>query len=231
MTANQIAYWNYVENQRHNLSTEAEQNRSNLAQEEERKRANLASERLTKEQNTINRVHLGRMDSETNRHNVATESAAVQQDLTRQRSNDVSELSARLHAETAYAQTALGYANLAETSRANQAREIEINRSNLENERQNVLGLSTKAVEAKTNALKAKTDAGRLALDSEKWTTVGKDTAMVELRNKNLQGVQTGADIDLTKAQTKAVPINAASNAVGAASRLVQNLRIGRLKK
>lgn len=33
MTQNQIAYWNYVENRRHNLATEAETNRNNLQTE------------------------------------------------------------------------------------------------------------------------------------------------------------------------------------------------------
>lgn len=94
MTGNQIAYWNYAENRRHNLEAESlgranlsEQGRHNLATEgltsrqialgygqlAETRRANQARELLQSQANAeIARSNLAR-ETETNRSNVAKE--------------------------------------------------------------------------------------------------------------------------------------------------------------
>ena len=102
MTQNQIAYFNALENQRHNKVAEAETyryntlttgetNRSNIVNERERtrsaivtsnetNRSNLTSENIKYQQNAINNAHYQRQDAisaaalgETNRHNIASE--------------------------------------------------------------------------------------------------------------------------------------------------------------
>jgi hypothetical protein len=94
MTTNQIAYFSAKEQQRHNWATEREQGRHNIE-----------TEKISSETNTINRTHLERMDSETMRHNLATEEQARQQ------------------LGLGYAQLDLGNRQLAETTRHNKASE------------------------------------------------------------------------------------------------------------
>nr|AVX53308.1 putative ORF1 [Marmot picobirnavirus] len=55
MTANQIAYWNYLENARANRAKEIENNRANLAKEAETNRSNLANETVLFERNAETR--------------------------------------------------------------------------------------------------------------------------------------------------------------------------------
>lgn len=66
MTANQIAYWNVVEYERHNKASEAETYRHNSAQEVETNRHNVVMEVETNRHNVVT-------ERETERHNRATE--------------------------------------------------------------------------------------------------------------------------------------------------------------
>lgn len=94
MTGNQIAYWKYAEDVRHNAEAES-QNRQNLA---EVARHNLATEGLTARQISLGYAQL----AETKRANTAREVLTTSQ--------------------------------LSETIRSNMAREVETNRSNLAKE-------------------------------------------------------------------------------------------------
>lgn len=102
-----------AEQQRHSMVQEAETNRSNIAREIETNRANLAHEAETR------RSNLSR-EQETRRANLAAEAL---------RSAELAEM-AKYHASSIN----LGYANLAETSRANKANEAERLRTNLAHE-------------------------------------------------------------------------------------------------
>lgn len=150
MTKNQIEYWRYKEEQRSNLAKEKEQNRTNVANEEltrnrdanvyylgqlnaqENQRHNLAVEgetarsNLARESETL-RSNLAR-ESETARANRMGEQISLQNLEEKKRSNLASEAIARSN-------IALGYSQLAESSRHNLAMETEQGRSNREQER------------------------------------------------------------------------------------------------
>lgn len=66
MTQNQIAFYNAVENVRHNKATEFETNRSNVARETETHRSNVAVETETHRHNVVT-------ENETTRHNKVSE--------------------------------------------------------------------------------------------------------------------------------------------------------------
>lgn len=114
MTGNQIAYWNYAENRRHNVEQESF-NRANLG---EQSRHNQATERLTARQISLGYGQL----AETRRANQAREL-----------------LQSAANAETARS----NLAREAETNRANVARETETHRSNIRNEGLKVDSLNT----------------------------------------------------------------------------------------
>lgn len=71
MTANQISYWNLMENSRSNLAKEAETNRANVAKEREELRSNQARER------------------ENLRHNLETEDVAKRDIREKERTGEV----------------------------------------------------------------------------------------------------------------------------------------------
>lgn len=81
MTANQIAFQNYLENARHNVVGEKESHRHNFTTEVETGRHNLSTEAETTRHNTVFELETGRhnvtTENETSRHNVATENAAL----------------------------------------------------------------------------------------------------------------------------------------------------------
>lgn len=78
MTANQIAYSNYVEQSRHNLETEAETQRNNVVVSTETNRANLAREAETNRANKENEKHNKKVLKETTRSNKAREAETSQ---------------------------------------------------------------------------------------------------------------------------------------------------------
>lgn len=127
MTANQIAYWNLSETNRHNIATEGETGRHNRQQEsidlsklEETKRSNVANEKET------NRSNLAR-EAETHRSNTVRESIDLGQFNENIRHNKASERTNQQNADT--------NVKLAdETIRSNKERETETKRSNLVNE-------------------------------------------------------------------------------------------------
>lgn len=115
-------YWRgreYDTTTRYQLGSLAETQRSNLAREQETNRANLAKEAENY------RSNLAR-ETETARHNLASEQA----DLMRAQA-------AQTQASASVMQVNLGYAQLAETTRANQARESAILQSQAETARSN----------------------------------------------------------------------------------------------
>lgn len=74
MTANQIAYWNYVELKRANRAKERENTRSNKAREVETNRSNLANESISSRRQIEDARHNKASENETNRHNLIDES-------------------------------------------------------------------------------------------------------------------------------------------------------------
>lgn len=81
MTANQIAYQNYLENARHNVVGENESRRHNFSTEIETGRHNISTEGETTRHNKKFELETSRhniaTEHETGRHNVATENAAL----------------------------------------------------------------------------------------------------------------------------------------------------------
>lgn len=73
MTANQIAYSNYMEQSRHNLVGENETNRHNIAQEYETNRTNVANEQLRLKEHKEAKKHNRATEKETSKHNRITE--------------------------------------------------------------------------------------------------------------------------------------------------------------
>lgn len=113
MTANQIAYQRYVEEQRANIARENEERRSNMSNEQiktaelvERQRSNIANETETSRSNKAR-------EAETHRSNVANEHETYRSNLARElethRSNTANE--------------SIKMKQLAETVRSNKANE------------------------------------------------------------------------------------------------------------
>lgn len=176
MTRNQIEYWNYVENSRHNKATESEQTRANKAKEFENNRANVANEEiqryrnaLTRQSNIINADYNSRYLAETNRSNLERERynarmadiSAANINLGYAQAANAYDI-AQLNYGVGMANVGATYANIAEQSRANQARELETNRSNLVNE-------AVKFKTAGTDMFKAQTGRQQLEFDINKW--------------------------------------------------------------
>lgn len=225
MTANQIAYWNYVENNRHNIASEKEALRSNRAKEREQHRSNVAQESLTsaanqirQQSNLINDAHYVRQDSEANRHNLAMEQ------LSRQ-SNDLQKLNVALGYATlgnqraiAEMNTGLGYANLSESTRH------DIESENIQNR-----NVSVGRVNAAANRQNAATRQQEFQLKQTQWldpwaTYTRKYTA----QNTRLTGSKIQAETDYTKTNTLKLGIdagvnvlNSLSNLMGSAARVV----------
>lgn len=109
MTKNQIDYWRYREDQRHNQASEKEENRSNLAKEGENYRHNTSTEK------------------ETHRHNVATEGIDISKLNETQRHNKETEALGKGNLQ-------LGRDTLNESRRHNVATESEANRHNVATE-------------------------------------------------------------------------------------------------
>lgn len=129
MTANQIAYQRSLEEGRANRVREEETKRANLSTEglrlyeaQETHRSNLAREVET------NRANLAK-EAETSKHNRATESADYLRLQEARRSNLANE---GLTARSQNIQQAYQSASVSEQSRANQARELEQHRYNLQ---------------------------------------------------------------------------------------------------
>lgn len=136
MTANQLRYWQNVETHRNNAAVEAETYRSNYAREQENIRSNLARE-------VENNRHNTQMESETKRANRAQERIAYSQmqssrvvaAMNNSAAYNRALLEANLRRQQYANQLAIAQLQVAETSRANQAREAEQAAQRLSNER------------------------------------------------------------------------------------------------
>lgn len=118
-----VEYQKLLESKRSNRAQETETNRSNLAREAETNRSNLANERIRQgtldeqvRSNQANEAIKRDTLTETQRHNVVTEGI-------QNREADISE-----------AKNVIESDKLSETIRANQAKELETNRSNVAKE-------------------------------------------------------------------------------------------------
>lgn len=123
MTSNQIALATQQETVRSNKVREAETYRHNVSTEKETQRANKATEGLrgselaeTKRANMARESFNLRNLAEVNRHNVMTENLTARDITEKERHNRASE-------GIGYSQIQLGYSQLGETIRSNQARE------------------------------------------------------------------------------------------------------------
>lgn len=131
MTANQIAYFSYKENKRHNLETEA----FNISQLDEVRRHNLAYESETQRHNLANESYQIMSLAEAKRHNIATETQQSNLLTETIRHNTMTE-NELLRSNTARENETFrsNVARESETQRSNKAKESETQRHNLETE-------------------------------------------------------------------------------------------------
>lgn len=216
MTRNQIDYWNYVENSRHNKEVEKETKRANEVQQREQERAHRASEAIAREGNSINASFNQQRADETRRHNYASELATISS-LENERarttlgyySSNIGLESAKVAAGVGYANVGLGYANLEEALRSHRMSEGINARNMLSGEKQ-----------ATANLLNAQTRVGELNLNKQKWEEAQRSNILMDTASKN-QGIQQSrAAIQRMQSQNVTDKINAGSNLLGVASRL-----------
>lgn len=235
MTKNQIDYWSLVESERHNRRSEREESRanrarerentrSNVARETEQNRANLASEQLSRERNaisaetnTINRLYNERSLAETERRNLVSEELSRAQLGASLSSIEANRYASELNYSAALNQVGLGYSQLEETARRNQAVEAEEHRRNVAQE-------GTNRYAAVSNRMNAQTNQQKFEQQRTEWLTWGEKQAKSSY-------LQTLAQTNLAKAQTKkaqaeasVVKLNAVSNLLGGAGRLFNNV-------
>lgn len=218
MTANQIAYWNYVESNRHNLATEKENTRSNLAREREQNRSNLSQEQISREgnairqtSNLINDAHYLRSDSEANRHNLAMERLQDRNVRIAERQVDLGYAGLANQYSIASMGNTLGYSQLAELSKHNRETEATGNRN-----------VSVGRINASANKQNATTRAGELSLKQTQWS----DPWAVYQRKYNAlnsreQSKLTSAQADYTKVNTIKLGVDAGTNVLNSLSNLM----------
>lgn len=185
------------EQQRHSRVTEAEQERSNRARESETSRSNRVREAETRRSNIAN-------EQENKRRNLASERQR-QQELDYSYSN-LAELG-RYHSIS----VGLGYSQLAEQSRANQARELENVRSNMANEEErNRSNLAVEREQHRSNVAREDLTSRQLGanilndmrnynLNQRKFVEQKRATGVTEAQ-KDAEILQRGWDIGLSTA-------------------------------
>lgn len=195
MTKNQIDYWRNQEQHRANVANEKLSNRQQRWKEfvdfhnlREQRRTNVANEGIKERSQVATAQHYQRMDAETNRANLAREALtsasnelAKQQLILGYHQADVS----RANAQTS---AAVGYANVAEQSRSNKAREQETNRANLQQEYLTSLQRGAQARDVLTRE-------AQLDFERSKW-------------NDSVVTAQRKADLNNTIVKTKDVAEN-----------------------
>lgn len=218
MTSNQINYWNYVENSRHNKATEYEAHRSNVTTERETQRSNLAREYETSrhnradesiraEANEITSRYNDRYLNELERHNLASEYNESGKVGAQYESSAASERNSARAAAAQYAGVNLGYAQLSETQRYNNLITSEAHRTNLANEElkrsQNIASLAqANASNKQAQARQSLADVGKLnyELELNKWNSVGRAISEANLNkitsetSRNYAQAQRSAD-------------------------------------
>lgn len=220
MTANQIAYWNYVENSRHNKEQERENYRSNRARESENYRANIASESLRSKEldikqtsNLINDAHYTRSDAEANRHNLAMERYYLTGNALREAEIGLGYANLSNSRYISELQNSLGYANLSETSRSHKEQEATANRN-----------VSVGRVNAAANTLNAKTRSRAQDLSEAQWN----DSYVSGIRKYNYQQARlntqkTQTEIDYNKVSTLKLGVDAGVNVLNSLGNLMGN--------
>lgn len=219
MTKNQIDYWNYVENARHNRATERlsseqqrETNRANLAQESIQQRRNDINYRA----NVINAQHYSNMDSENRRSNMAREQETNRSNLVleqetkrRNLANESFNYAGLVNAaDIARISAGVGYANVAEQQRSNIAREQETNRSNLIYESIAARNSDANVSNAFSNAKNAETQSSKLGFERDKWSSIGLQSAQIsawaQQQDTRMKIARLDADLANLNSQTVA---------------------------
>lgn len=221
MTSNQINYWNYVENSRHNraveiethrsnVTNERETNRSNLARESETSRHNLADEQIRTRANEITSEYNNRYLSELSRHNQATEGLEQQRIYSGYEGYAASERNAQRAASAQYAGVNLGYAQLAETQRLNNLVTSETRRTNRANEsirnKQASAQMSqadSSQTNAATNRLNALTAQSTYELEKEKWNSIGAESARASVDKMTSETARNYAQAERAEVQNQ----------------------------
>lgn len=228
MTKNQIDYWNYKENSRHNREMERETRRTNLSREYETQRANKAQESLKQQANEIQRQ--GQViNAQTQASKIAEDTRyhmAVESNQSRSIGVDESRVAlgyqqdatnrwvAQTNVGATYAQIGLGYSQLTESVRHNTASEAV-----------NVTQAATQRAQARTAQNRAEVEASKVALEREKWNDpVAQATRRQEYSNVIFKGQLTQAQAKETNLRGIANIANAINNTVSTGGRLLSTI-------
>lgn len=187
MTNNQINYWRYKEDSRHNKVSEVETERHNRVTEVETQRHNVVSEGEVLRHNVVT-------ENETQRHNVRMENET-------ERHNVESEILGEAQIRLGYANVNLGYAQLREQARSNLANEQIRSRANeiTNSYNQGLLGLRRSELDV-ARQQQSETVRHNQAMESE---TVSHNVAMEKIGILNA---------DASQEQARAAIINAGAN-------------------
>lgn len=230
MTTNQLEYWRLQEDKRHNRAVEDETKRANRQSSRDSRYASDMRYRGSVEPARINAQHYARMDMETNRHNIVNEQIqqmAHQAELARitmgydQMAN--SREIANISAAVGYAGVGATYANIAETSRANQAREALTGLQLIETQRHNEAGESISRSQAAAANRQASVANRKQNLEESKWNTTGKALSYAQLANVGSQTLLNYARTDQSKVETELSRVNTYANVVDTARRSLES--------
>lgn len=214
MTSNQINYWNYVENSRHNQAVETETHRSNVtneretyrsnrARETETERHNRADEQIRFEANQITSDYNNGYLSEMRRHNQASEENERAKVGAQYYASDTSRANAATAAGAQYAGVSLGYAQLSEQQRLNNLVTSETHRSNVVDEANKRVQNRAEEKRAEAARKQAETQAGNLAFEQEKWSSMGYQNAQANLNKVTSETARNYAQAERYPAQTE----------------------------
>lgn len=214
MTRNQIDYWRLQEEKRHAKTQERETERANRAESKDRRLSSMLDRAVRSQQNVINSEHYLRMDTETKRHNVEQErlqALAHQNELARitlgydqmANSKDI----AQINAGVGYAGVGAQYANIAEMSRANQAREAQLAAQLLEQERHSRAQEQLDVQKVGQQRLQTLNVTRQQNLAEEQWRKTGYNQAIANIINTSSLTLLNEARTKLTETQNELAPI------------------------
>lgn len=214
MTRNQIDYWRLQEEKRHARTQEKETERANRQESKDRRLTAKLDRAVRAQQNVINSEHFKRLDSETNRHNLETErlqALAHQNEMARitlgydqmANSKDI----AQINAGVGYAGVGAQYANIAEMSRANQAREAQLAAELLEQERHARVQEQLDQQRVGQQRLNTLNTTRQQNLAEEQWRKTGYNQAIANIINTSSLTQLNQARTKLTETQNELAPI------------------------
>lgn len=187
MTRNQLMYWQNVETERSNKAREAETHRYNTEYLKELNRSNVTREQETERHNRAMELLTNQSQAEVARHNSVTELQTDVNLAEQQRSHQANEALQTRQIGLGYANLGLGYGQLSELIRHNQAGEkaqiISLNQERDLREREQELSQERLAEEARSNRAQEQSN----LLNWIARTQATSETIRTNVANENLR--------------------------------------------